>query len=504
MGAVRCDAGGGKRTADGQVACEANGPPRGENQVRSTRVVTLVTLALLNVFTLAAGVSVARMLPARLAAMKVPTAVAGATRTAASLLQSPSAGAELPTEDGLGNALRRTLGASLPGSQTEVMVADADTGRVLLDDNGETEATPGSVTKVATATAALATLGANARFTTRVVQTGTGIVLVGGGDPDLAVRGYPASDYPQPATLADLASQTAAALKKAGKTTVQLFYDTSLYSGSQYAPGWTSSDVTTGNVTPIVSLEVDQGRLTAGGAPEDDDDGTNFRARTTTPAAMADLEFSQLLNADGIKTSLTNGSVTAPASAATIASVSSPTVAQLVEQMLTESNNVIAENLGRHIAIAAGQPTTFAGAAAAIEAKLRGLGVTAGMRLVDASGLSPDDGIAPAALIETLQTAMRTSGLRAAITGLPVAGFDGTLSTGGSIFGAISGAARGVVRAKTGNLTNVATLAGLVTDSGGRLLVFAIMTGGYPVARLQAAADAVDAAATALAACGCR
>jgi len=62
-----------------------------------------------------------------------------------------------------------------------------------------------------------------------------------------------------------------------------------------------------------------------------------------------------------------------------------------------------------------------------------------------------------------------------------------------------------VVRAKTGNLATVATLAGLVYDKDGRLLIFAIMAPQVPGAgMLPAAAGAINAAAAALADCGCR
>ena len=69
-------------------------------------------------------------------------------------------------------------------------------------------------------------------------------------------------------------------LKAQGRGAVRLGYDTSLYSGPDMAPGWTDSLVYTGNVTPIVPLEADQGRLTANGAFQDDDDPTNYTART--------------------------------------------------------------------------------------------------------------------------------------------------------------------------------------------------------------------------------
>jgi serine-type D-Ala-D-Ala carboxypeptidase/endopeptidase (penicillin-binding protein 4) len=190
-----------------------------------------------------------------------------------------------------------------------------------------------------------------------------------------------------------------------------------------------------------------------------------------------------------------------------LGSVSSPTVSAMVEQMLLESNNVIAENLARHVALATGHPASFAGGATAETAALARLGVGSGLQLVDGSGLSPQDQIAPAALVRLLVLASspQHASLRTAITGLPVAGFAGTLSEGQSVFGGISGPARGVVRAKTGNLSTVAALAGLVYDRNGRVLVFAFNAASVPGAgELDSAADTLNDAASALASCGCR
>ena len=108
--------------------------------------------------------------------------------------------------------------------------------------------------------------------------------------------------------------------------------------------------------------------------------------------------------------------------------------------MLRESNNVIAENLARQVALREGQPASFSGAAAAVTAAARRLGVPGGIRLVDGSGLSPQDRIAPAALVRlvSLASAGAQGRLRAAITGLPVAGFSGTLAPGGSVFSGFS------------------------------------------------------------------
>jgi len=483
--------------------------------VRRTRITALATLALVNVFTLAAGLVVAHMLPPRLARLHVARTAAGPVIKAAPVLEpaGTAAGrpvaAAMPTAKGLLNMLAAALPAAETGGNVGIEVADAASGQVLYSDSATTAATPASTTKVLTSVAALAALGPGARFSTVVRQAGAGIVLVGGGDPTLAVNGYPSSDYPRPATLAKLAASTAKALKSRGRRSVRLGYDTALYTGSGMAPGWTYGLVATGNVTPVVSLEVDQGRLTAGGSPQDEDDPVNFRPRTADPAGMAAAAFARLLARDGITVTGPPERAAASASAPLLARVSSPPLVQIAEQMLLESNNVIAENLARHVALALGMPATFGGAAAAEVRELRRLGITTPVSLVDGSGLSPQDGIAPQTLVRAIALAARTPKLSGVITGLPVAGFNGTLSKGGSVFGKIGGiaggTARGVVRAKTGNLATVATLAGLAYDKDGRLLLFAIMAPQVPTAlQLQQAADDIDAAAAGLATCGCR
>lgn len=478
--------------------------------MRRTRTTALATLALLNVFTLAAGLAVAHMLPPRLARLHIPVTAAHAVVNATPVLAPVGARATdvrataSPTASGLAAMLGAALPPAATGSGVGIEVADAGTGRVLYSANAGISATPASTTKVVTAVAALAALGPDARFTTTVRQVGDTVVLVGGGDPTLAVNEYPSSDYPRPATLAQLAAGTARALKARGNRSVRLGYDTALFSGPDMAQGWTDSLISTGNVTPIVSLEADQGRLTPGGALEDRDDAVNFRPRTTDPAGLTVAAFAALLAKDGITVTGPPAETAAPASAPVLASVSSPPLAAIADQMLQESNNVIAENLARHVAIALGLPATFAGAAGANLAELRRLGITTPISLVDGSGLSPQDAIAPETLVRVLSLAVSTPKLRGALTGLPVAGFSGTLSAGGSVFGGIGGPARGVVRAKTGNLATVASLAGLVYDRSGDLLLFAIMAPRVPSAdQLQQAADALDSAAAGLATCGC-
>jgi D-alanyl-D-alanine carboxypeptidase/D-alanyl-D-alanine-endopeptidase (penicillin-binding protein 4) len=475
---------------------------------RRTRLAAVLTLAMINVFTLAAGITVARMLPPRLAALKVPTVASKPVSQAGPVLPPGPGTGPLPTSSGLQSALAGPLSASALGPQVSAVVTDPATGKILWSQHADQLSTPASTTKLVTSAAALAALGPDATFTTKVVRGATqnSVILVGGGDPTLAVHPFPAGDYPRPATLASLARQTARALKAEGRSTVSLGYDATLYTGPGLAPGWPAAYVSTGNVTPISALEVDQGRLTASGAPQDDDDPYNLRARTSDPAGMAAEAFAALLAADGIHVTGSPADQKAQPNASTLASTNSPPLAAIVQQMLEESDNVIAENLARQVAVKNNQPASYSGAATAVTRELSKLGIsTSGLHLVDGSGLSPQDKIAPATLVKTLRLATTNPRIRALLAGLPVAGFSGTLSAGQSVFAGIGGPALGSVRAKTGNLSTVTALAGLAADRAGRTLAFAFMADKIPAAgMLEPAANAINDAAAALANCGCR
>ncbi|WP_461027603.1 D-alanyl-D-alanine carboxypeptidase, partial [Streptomyces sparsus] len=90
--------------------------------------------------------------------------------------------------------------------------------------------------------------------------------------------------------------------------------------------------------------------------------------------------------------------------------------------------------------------------------------------------------------------------LRPLLTGLPVAGFNGTL--GRRYASAESAAGAGLVRAKTGTLTGVNSLAGTVVDADGRLLAFAFLTTG--TTDPYGAQAVLDRLAATVAGCGCR
>ena len=127
--------------------------------VRRTRVAALLTLAVINVFTLVAGLAVVRMLPPRLAALEVASVAGGPVVGGGAVLTGGTRSGALPTSSGLRSALAGPLSAAALGPQVSAMVADPSTGRILLSEHGSQPSTPASTAKLATAAAALAALG---------------------------------------------------------------------------------------------------------------------------------------------------------------------------------------------------------------------------------------------------------------------------------------------------------------------------------------------------------
>jgi serine-type D-Ala-D-Ala carboxypeptidase/endopeptidase (penicillin-binding protein 4) len=383
----------------------------------------------------------------------------------------------------------RRLGADVAVDVSEL--ADGD----VVYRHGTDRVTPASTMKLLTTAAALEALGPDHRFRTRVV-TGPGrpgITLVGAGDPLLGrAPTDPDQTYPQRADLATLARSTAKALKDLGRSRVRLHYDASLFTGPTVSPDWEPSYVPDDVVSPISALWVDEGR-----------DQTGMAHRSPDPAAAAAAVFWRQLERRHVRVVGGPTSTVAGADAAELASVQSAPLARIVQHVLEVSDNEGAEVLARHVALATGRPASFAGAAEAVRALLGTLGVdTTGARIVDGSGLSRHDRLRPETLLDVLATAADPDHpeLRAALTGLPVAGFTGSLAYR---FEARADAALGSVRAKTGTLTGVHGLAGTVTTRDGAVLGFVAVADRVKVPNTLAARDQLDRIAAALAGCTC-
>ncbi len=372
-------------------------------------------------------------------------------------------------------------------------VVDPATGTVLWQRDAATALVPGSTAKLLTASAALLALDHQATLRTSVLagaEPGT-VVLVGGGDPTLstAPAGEP-TGYPGSARLDDLVDQVRAA---APGPVHRVLVDVGRYSGDVLAPGWLPGDVAGGYVAPIVPVMLDGGRA---------DPGQAVSPRAAMPASAAAAELARGLGADPGAVAVGK----APPGAAVLGEVSSPPVQDLVATVLSSSDNVLAEALAREVALAKSADPSFSGASRAVLQVLGEHGFdVAGTVLRDGSGLSVLDAVPATLLTELLSAAAapdesrhRTAALRPLLAGLPVAGGSGTLAAryGGSATGG-----RGWVRAKTGTLTGVNSLAGTVLDAEGRILVFALLSNGPDPAAVR---PRLDALAAALRSCGCR
>ena len=190
-----------------------------------------------------------------------------------------------------------------------------------------------------------------------------------------------------------------------------------------------------------------------------------------------------------------------PASGKELASVQSAPLIERLRQMMSDSDNVMAESIAREVAAEMQRPLSFAGAVDAVTSRLSSAGIDMkGASLVDSSGLSVLDRLTATTLDDVVGEAAGSDQpqLRPLVDLLPIAGGSGTLSDRFLDPDTSRGAA-GWLRAKTGSLTATNALAGVVTDQGGRVLTFALISNGAG----QTGRTAIDTLAATLRSCGC-
>jgi serine-type D-Ala-D-Ala carboxypeptidase/endopeptidase (penicillin-binding protein 4) len=397
----------------------------------------------------------------------------------------------MPTSRGVGGALAVVLAdpnlGSLGGRVTDAMTAEE-----VWQQQDDVPMQPASTNKTLTTAAALLALDRQARVTTRVVAAdqpgapGT-IVLIGGGDPTLSAA-PPEQDtwYHGAARISDLADQ----VRRNGVTPTAVQVDTSLFSGPTMAPGWDPADIEGGDIAPIESVMLDAGRIQP---------TTVESRRSLTPALDAGQALADALGIDPKNVTIAGHAT--PVGARQLAAVQSAPLIQRLNEMMNVSDNVMAECIAREVAAAMHRPLSFAGAVDAVTSRLNTAHIdTSSAILRDSSGLSVDDRLTA----KTLDTVVQASAgpdqpaLRPLLDLLPIAGGSGTLSDRFLDTPAETGPA-GWLRAKTGSLTATNALAGVVTDSSGRVLSFALISNDAgPTGR-----TAIDAVAAALWSCGC-
>ena len=395
-------------------------------------------------------------------------------------------------------AVRRALARALAdpdlGRSVHVAVADLerrDAPAYTEDSATRSTFTPASTMKLVTGLAALEALGPDHRFDTTVVAKGRALTLVGGGDPTL--ERTPDQAGPGVPDLATLARETAESLAEGKKKVkpVRLSYDASLFTGPTENSHWRADYVPDDIVSPITALWVDEGL------------SPDHSFRVDDPAAEAASVFAAALREAGVPVA---GAVTArraPRAAEEVAAVSSPPLSQVVEHVLEVSDNEGAEVLAHHVGGAVVDEYSFGGAADGVRRTLADLAVPLrGVRIHDGSGLARDNLLSAETLLGVLRAAGDPDrpGLRAVLTGLPVAGFTGSLTFR---FDTGPQEATGRVRAKTGSLTGVRSLAGVALDQNGTPLAFVLAADRITYAKTVDAEQALDEVAAELAACRC-
>jgi D-alanyl-D-alanine carboxypeptidase/D-alanyl-D-alanine-endopeptidase (penicillin-binding protein 4) len=171
----------------------------------------------------------------------------------------------------------------------------------------------------------------------------------------------------------------------------------------------------------------------------------------------------------------------------------SPTLAEIARPLLKDSVNLYGEAALR-LNVARGAFPTNDRALEGLRARLDAWGIAPdGWQIVDGSGLSRRNAVAPEVLVAVLRRMYDRSTASPWMTALPIAGRDGTLAM------RMQGtAAQDNVRAKTGTMTNIRSLAGYVRTKDGETLAFAIIADNFEGSG-AAAIEAIDRIAVLLA-----
>lgn len=368
-------------------------------------------------------------------------------------------------------------------------VMDATTGDVLFDRSGASPQSPAGALQLLTAATAIATLGADATLSTKVVDGTTpgSIVLVGGGDATLSTT--PDSVYTGAPLIADLATEAMAkyAIAHPDVPVTSIILDSSLWDPTdRWDPSWPTSERTDGYQPFITALMVDGDRAdpTQLVSPRGEDPIVRAGQAFAAAAGLPDAQFSP-----GTATGST-----------VLAEVTSQPVSTLVTQMLMNSDNTLAEMLARSSSLKQGLDGSSSSLQESVRGALTGLGMSGTDVLVikDGSGESANNAVPPV-FISQLMVTIRNGdgGLGGLLDALPVGGVSGDLA---DRFTADNAAAGAQTQAKSGWIFRERSLAGTVTAADTAALTFAFY--GLGDAITFDTRQALDSLVAAVYACG--
>ncbi|MHB1221647.1 MAG: D-alanyl-D-alanine carboxypeptidase/D-alanyl-D-alanine endopeptidase [Gammaproteobacteria bacterium] len=432
--------------------------------------------------------------------------------------------AAIPTLYGAGqlnDQLNRLINNDEQNADVGVYVKSMKSGEALYARNIHQAMTPASTMKILTAEAALIYLGPDYRFSTQLLTDGKATVKNGilQGNLYIVLSGDPTITYNDLVDLLlTLRSQQIQAI--AGN----VYIDYSAYDQRYYGPGWIEKDKGYCYAAPIsasiinhncLSFQVTPAKMTgrsaqvvispkyflptihnsvttkAGGSScgvhltkeansEITIEGCLSKGRYPTGISyvVTDIpDYNKALFKSVLKQLQVNvyGSITSgttPKTASMIGQHASKPLHELVNDMLKKSDNIIAGSLFKKIGqLYSRQPGSWENGRAAVSAILaKHAGVnTSGLKILDGSGLSPDNLATPAQMMQVLNFAYHHYGTSYEfISALPIAGVDGTLKH------RMYNISR-KVRAKTGTISGVVGLAGYAMGKDNEPLAFVIM-----------------------------
>lgn len=355
-----------------------------------------------------------------------------------------------------------TLRAGLPAYVNDLPSGSCTSlnwlGETLTAVNMSVTMVPGSLVKVLTAVVAREILGPDYRFITEVkgaVVDGVvaDLFVVGGGDPVLVRNNYPATEkYPtlyatSLDTLAD--SIVASGVRQVLGAVVGV---ENRYDNQRYVSVWpdTFNGVEAGPLGALMSSDAMVG-------------STGMRANE--PANGAAMDLSSLLAERGVSVTGSTRVGELPDGMTTIATIQSAPLSDILTELLVNSDNNTGELLLKELGYKQkGEGSTAAGITV-IQEYLKEKYPEDVALLSDGSGLSAQNGFTC-----TLMTKLLAEHEEWLSSSLPVAAESGTLR---DMFK--SSPVAGVMRAKTGTLSNVKGLAGFVPVEGDDSVQFVLI-----------------------------
>jgi D-alanyl-D-alanine carboxypeptidase/D-alanyl-D-alanine-endopeptidase (penicillin-binding protein 4) len=369
------------------------------------------------------------------------------------------------TDAAIRGAVQPALDEALPNT----CVVITDHGRPVVD-VGPDVLEPASTVKILTGVAVLERIDPNSRLRTsaRVAAAPrNGVIdgdltIVGGGDPVLTTPGYEVSFANRDQSRNDLAL-LADAIVAAGVREVRgnIVADDSRYDQQRWVSTWPTRYQNQGFIGPLSALMVNDGQT--GYQDQPNEPATN--RRPGDPPVLAVATLASLLAERGVTIDGSAVQGRAVDNSTEVAGLDSPTIRELVGQMLIESDDTTAELLTKELGLVVhGEGSTAAGVRAIVD-HLTAVGLpTEGLILNDGSGLDEGNRVNCHLLAAALDRAGPDSELAAL---LPVSGENGTLRPRMR-----RTPAQGLVAAKTGTLDFVNALAGFATTASGNRLTF--------------------------------